>query len=237
MKKILSAIAAAVAALTMSITAFAADTIDKPTMVFDDPVALDYVHTFGNVSETNLKYELSDDGAISGRCLVISENIAADINSRDGGIYFDAADFGLDSFSGYTMTLNMKFSKDTTKAVPSITFYSDGDLYVEELVSTAANNKWVTATVYVPAGKLNSHIGISFPIISKFSGEVVRIDNMKLTDNYGTLLANVGDEDLTLAEKPGTFRSVMTVLAFILLIAVVVGGVILVAKKVFGRYR
>lgn len=239
MKKLLSLILAAAAALTMSSAVFAdaAPKKDAATLSFDTDVCLSYVHTFGNASDTNLSCSLGDRGAISGRCLVLNEDFSGDVSNMYGGIYFEASDFGLESFSGYTMTVNYKPTAACAKATELLMVFSDGAQWVTQNVNTSNTNGWTPATISVPASVQNTKLGISIPITSSFSGDVVYIDDVTITDNYGNTIANIGDLDTSLAEAPSTLSSVLTTILFILLILVVIAGVVFVIMKVTRRYR
>lgn len=246
MKKLLSVILAAACTLAMSSTVLAdeaptgeaAEKKEAATFTFDTDACYSYIHTFGNASDTNLTYSLSDSGAVSGRCLKLEEDFASDIGNQYGGIYFLASDFGIDSFAGYTMTVNLKTNSKVSKATDSLLVFTDGAQWVSTGVSTTGDTgKWVKASVSVPMDKANSKLGISIPITEAFSGEVMYLDEIVITDSYGNQVANIGDLDTSLAEAPGTFSSVMTTIVFILLILVVVGGVAFIVLKVTRRYR
>ena len=93
------------------------------------------------------------------------------------------------------------------------------------------------ASITVPAGAVNSKIGVSFPIVSDFSGDLGVFDEITLTDNYGKTIPNVGDIDTSLYQGPSGFTSVITVILFILLLIAVVGGVAFFVIKVRRKYR
>lgn len=244
MKKLLSVLLAAAAVFTMSATVFAeapsADDKNKKedaTFSFDTDVSLDYIHTFGNAEDTNLLYVLSDAGAISGRCLKLSENFSEEVSNQYGGIYFDAADLGIENFAGYTFNVNMKISSQAAKATPVLLLFSDGAQWLSEKVSTDKSGSWITASITVPPTTENTNFGISIPITSGFSDDVALIDNISITDNYGKVIANVGDIDTSLAEAPNTFVSVITVILFVLLVVAVILGVVYAVMKLRGKYR
>lgn len=241
MKKLLSLVLAAATALTMATAVFAdapaAENSDPATFTFDTDGAFSYIHTFGNAADTNLTYTLSDTGAIYGRCLKLSEDFSSEISNQYGGIYFDASDFGLDSFAGYTLKLNIKTTSATAKQIDNLLLFSDGEQWIAQNVSATNVNKWTTVSVSAPTDKRNTKLGVSIPIMSPFSGDVVFIDDVTITDNYGKMIANVGDIDTSLAEAPNTFVSVLTTILFIVLILVVIGGVAFVVLKLTRRFR
>lgn len=245
-KKILSLFLAAAAVLSMTAGALAADETeartaaapkDAATFTFDTDACMSYIHSFGSASDTNLQYNLEDKAAVSGRCLRLSEEFTQDISNQYGGIYFLASDLGLEDFSGYTMTVKVKVTAASAKATPNMVLFSDGVSWVSNNFSTDNAGNWITATVSVPADSANDKLGISIPITSAFKGDVVFLDDITITDNYGKAVPNVGDVDTSLAEAPNTFTSVITTILFVLLIIAVIGGIVLVVLKMIRRYR
>ena len=71
MKKLLSLILAAASIFTMGTAVFAetekTNSSTDATITFDTDKALDYVHTFGNASDTGLKTEISEKEVIWGQ--------------------------------------------------------------------------------------------------------------------------------------------------------------------------
>lgn len=245
-KKIISIFLAAAAMLSMTSTALAADETeartaaapkDAATLTFDTDVCMSYIHSFGSASDTNLEYALEDAGAVSGRCLRLSESFTQDINNQYGGIYFQSSDFGVESFAGYTMTVKAKVTPAAAKMTQNLVLFSDGVNWVSQNFSTDSSGSWVTASVSVPAESENDKLGISIPITSAFTGDVVFLDDISITDNYGKAIANIGDVDTSLAEAPNTVTSVLTTILFIVLLLAVIGGIVLIVMKMIRRYR
>ncbi|MCM1524291.1 MAG: hypothetical protein NC120_07510 [Ruminococcus sp.] len=241
MKKVISLFIAAAAALTMSTAVFAeaekTDVKTSSTITFDTEKALDYLHMFGSASEANLTVELTDKDALSGKALKVSEDFKGSISTRYSGFYFLASDFGLESFSGHTMTININAGKAAAKATDSFDVFSDGDEWRSVSFSTASAEQWRSVNVSVPANIDNDRIGVSFPITSDFSGTVAMIDDITITDNYGKTVANIGDIDNSLYEAPSGFVTVITTIIFILLIIAVAAGLFFFIKKNFRQYR
>ncbi|MCM1577365.1 MAG: hypothetical protein NC078_01025 [Ruminococcus sp.] len=245
-KKILSLFLAAAAVLSMTSVALAADETeartaaapsDAATFTFDTDTCMSFIHPFGNASDTNLVYALEDAGAVSGRCLKLSEDFSGDISNQYGGIYFQASDMGLENFAGYTMTVRIKIDSKAAKETQSMVLFSDGVSWNSKNVPTDTANSWLTAAVSVPADTANDKLGISIPITSAYSGNVLYLDNIIISDNYGNAVANIGDVDTSLAEAPNAVASVLTTILFILLILVVIGGIVFVVLKMIRRYR
>lgn len=241
MKKVISLIIAAAAALTMGTAVFAeaekTDVQTSATITFDTEKALDYLHMFGSTSETNLTVEITEKDALSGKALKINEDFKGTPPTRYSGFYFLASDFGLDSFSGHTITININASKAASKATDSFEVFSDGAEWSAKTFSTADSGKWRSVSISVPANKNNDRVGISFPIMSDFSGEVGMIDDIIISDNYGKTVANIGDIDNSLYEAPSGFVTVITTIIFVLLIIAVLVGAFFFFKKVFRQYR
>ncbi|UKI15610.1 MAG: hypothetical protein L6V87_07620 [Ruminococcus sp.] len=131
MKKLLSLILAAASIFTMGTAVFAetekTNSSTDATITFDTDKALDYVHTFGNASDTGLKTEISEKEVIWGRSLLMSEDFKGSLSNRYGGFYLDAADFGLANFGGYTVTFNIHATKEAAKATDRFEIFADGD--------------------------------------------------------------------------------------------------------------
>lgn len=249
MKKLLSILMAAVTAFTMSATVLAksddkadekestAAPVVKATISFDSDKCEDYIHTFGHAKDTGFEYTISDSNTMSGRSLKISMDFSSRITNKYGGIYFDAEDFGLDSFSGYTMTVNFKPTSAATKATKSFMLFSDGDRWISENFETSDPGRWGSKSITVPADKNNSKLGISFPITEPFSGDVTYIDEIIISDNYGKAIANIGDIDTSVTKAPNTFVTVITIILFVLLIVAVVLSIVYIVYKLLWRFR
>lgn len=249
MKKILSILMAAVTAFTMSATVLAkgddkseendssSTAVTKATISFDSDKCEKYLHTFGNAKDTGFEYTISDTNAMSGRCLKISMDFSSRITNKYGGIYFDAEDFGLTTFSGYTMTVNFKPTTAAAKATKSFMLFSDGDQWISTNFATSDAGRWGSESISVPADKNNSKLGISFPITEPFSGDVTYIDEIIISDNYGKAIANIGDIDTSVTKAPNTFVTVITIILFILLIVVVVLSIVYIVYKLLWRFR
>ena len=247
MKKIISVFLAAAAVFTMGVTAFAKEetnaetkavnTTTAATITFDTEKSLDYIHTFGNASETNLTCEITDEGALGGKSLKLSEDFSQSISNRYGGIYFEAADFGLESFAGYTMKININPASAAAKATDKFEFFSDGEQWSAISYKISNPDMWSVMTISVPASVDNSKMGVSFPITEPYSGDLIIIDDLTLTDNYGKKIDNIGDVDTSLYQAPSGAMSVLTTILFLLLIIVVILGIGYFAMKVIWAYR
>lgn len=244
MKKIISLIIAGAAALTMGTAVLAAPETTtasaKPepaTLSFDTDACMKYIHTFGNASDTNLKVELADGGAISGRSLKLSEDFKDPVSNQYGGIYFEAADFGLDDFAGHTLNVNIKIDKAVNKSTDVLQLFADGDQWISSVVNTSNSGNYFKASVTVPAEVKNNKLGLSIPITDGFSGEVCRLDDVTIVDNYGVQIANIGDEDTSVAEAPNGVLSVLSTILFIILIIAIIGVIVWIVLKLVRRYR
>ena len=241
MKKLLSLILAAASIFTMGAAVFAetekTNSSTDATITFDTDKALDYVHTFGNASDTGLKTEISEKEVIWGRSLLMSEDFKGSLSNRYGGFYLDAADFGLANFGGYTVTFNIHATKEAAKATDRFEIFADGDQWSSTPFATSSNGTWVTASMIVPADSKNTKVGISIPITETFTGNVCYVDNIDITDNYGKTLANIGDIDTSVYTGPSGFTRVITTILFIVLIIAAVGGIAFFVLKVVRKFR
>ena len=165
MKKLLSLILAAASIFTMGTAVFAetekTNSSTDATITFDTDKALDYVHTFGNASDTGLKTEISEKEVIWGRSLLMSEDFKGSLSNRYGGFYLDADDFGLANFGGYTVTFNIHATKEAAKATDRFEIFADGDQWSSTPFATSSNGTWATASMIVPADSKNTKVGIT----------------------------------------------------------------------------
>lgn len=241
MKKLLSVLIAAAAAFTMSTAVYAetekSESIGEATITFDTEKSLEYIHTFGNASDAGLTMELTEKDALSGKGLKLSESFKGNLSNRYGGFYLEAEDFGIKDFSGYTMKLYISASSKAAKATPHFEVFTDGEKWVSESFLTDSAGSYRVASITVPANASNTKIGVSFPIVSDFEGELGMFDDITITDNYGKSIPNVGDIDNSLYQGPSGFTSVITVILFILLVLAVIGGVAFFVLKALRKYR
>ena len=241
MKKILSVILAAAAVFTMGTAVFAeaekTDSANTATISFDTQKALDYVHAFGNHEQSGLVMEISDEETVSGKALAMSESFKGTLDNRYGGFYLDAADFGLDSFAGHTITMSVCVTKAASKATTKLEAFSDGSQWASVPVLSSPSDTWSKVSVTVAANTANTKAGLSIPITEEFTGTVCYVDNIVITDNYGKTVANIGDIDNSLYQGPSGLTSVLTTILFIVLIIAVVGGIVIFVRKVVRTYR
>lgn len=241
MKKFLSVLLAAAAAFTMSTAVYAepekTDNPGEATITFDTDKSLEYIHTFGNAVDAGLTMELTEKGALSGKALKLGESFKGNISNRYGGFYLDAADFGLDSFAGYTFNIYINASSKASKAVNQFEIFTDGAEWKSVNFLTSNAGSYRVASITIPANSQNTKVGVSFPIIQEFDGELGMFDDITVVDNYGMTIANVGDIDTSLYQGPSGFVSVITTLLFILVLLVVIGGVAYFIVKTMRKYR
>lgn len=241
MKKLLSVLLAAAAAFTMSTAVYAepekTDNPGEATITFDTDKSLEYIHTFGNASDAGLTMELTEKDALSGKALKLSESFKGNLSNRYGGFYLDSADFGLDSFGGYTFNIYINASAKAAKATGQFEIFTDGAGWQSVNFLTTNAGSYRVASITIPANSQNTKVGVSFPIIQDFEGELGMFDDITIVDNYGKTIANVGDIDNSLYQGPSGFVSVITTILFILVILAVIAGVAYFAIKTLRKYR
>lgn len=240
MKKFIAVILAAAAAFTMGTAVFAeAEKTDdiETTITFDTEKAMEYIHVFGNADETKLDLTLTDENAFSGKALKMEESFDTELTTRYGGFYLDAADFGLESFAGYSITMSVFVTEAAAKKTNKLEMFSDGEEWRSKSVGTDDAGNWRVVTINVPANVNNNKVGLSIPIIEPFEGEVGMCDDIIIKDQYGKTLVNIGDIDNSLYEAPNGVVSVLTTILFILLIIAVILGVGYFLMKVLWAYR
>ena len=241
MKKLLSVLLAAAAAFTMSTAVYAepekTDNPGEATITFDTSKSLEYIHTFGNAADAGLTMELTEKGALSGKALKLSESFKGSLSNRYGGFYLDAEDFGLDSFGGYTVNIYINASDKAAKATSQFEVFSDGASWQSMNFLTNSAGSYRVASITVPANSQNTKVGVSFPIMNDFDGELGMFDDITIVDNYGKTIANIGDIDTSLYQGPSGFVSVITTILFIIVLLAVIGGVAYFVIKTTGQYR
>jgi len=162
MKKVLSVIMAAAAVFTMGTAVFAdtgkSDTNGTATISFDTEKSLDYIHTFGNASDSGLALEITEDDALGGKCLKLTESFKGTLSNRYGGFYLEASDFGIDNFSGYTMSVYINASSKASKAVGQLEVFSDGAGWQSVNFLTSSPGEYRTASITVPANVANTKL-------------------------------------------------------------------------------
>ncbi|MGN0665211.1 MAG: hypothetical protein ACI4KF_01660 [Huintestinicola sp.] len=236
MKKLISGLLAAVSALTMSVSVCAASDLG-PTVSFDSEKYSPYVHTFGNAEESNLTMELSEDSYM-GYSLLLKESFTEGISNQYGGIYFDASDFGISDFGGYTFVAYIKPAENVSKAVSRFELFTDGQKWQSKDIAVSETGIFTSYSISVPQNVKNTKFGISIPITDPYDGEVLYLDNVSIVDNYGKEIANIGDfAEKSLAKAPPTAVTVLTTILFVILILAAIAGVVLFAIKVLRSYR
>ena len=135
------------------------------------------------------------------------------------------------------MKIYINSSSKASKASPHFEVFTDGEQWISESFLTDAPGSYRVASITVPADTANTKIGVSFPIISDFDGELGMFDDITITDNYGNSIANIGDIDNSLYQGPSGFTSVITVILFILLVLAVIAGVAFFIVKTLRKYR
>lgn len=241
MKKLIALLTAALTLLTMSTAVLAATDKNSgqpaATITFDSDKVFDFLHTFGNASDTGFAMELTEKDALSGKSLKCSESFKQSVSNRYGGFYIDAEDFGLDSFAGYTMELYISSDKAASKKATQFELFTDGDTWVSVPFNTDGVGIYRKASITVPASVKNTKIGLSFPIVDPFDGGLCMVDELKIIDNYGKTISNVGDIDNSLYKGPSGFKTVITIVMFILVLGAVGFGIYMFLKKVIWKYR
>ena len=236
MKKFMSGLLAAVSALTMSISVCAASDLG-PTVSFDSEKYSPYVHTFGNAADTNLTMELSED-SYRGYSLLLKESFTEGISNQYGGVYFDAADYGLSDFAGYSFTVYIKPAEKVSEAATRFELFTDGQQWQSKDIAVKETGIYTEYTISVPQNVKNTKFGISIPITDPFEGDVLYMDNATIMDSYGKEIANIGDfAEKSLAKAPPTAITVLTTILFVILILAAIAGVVLFAIKVLRSYR
>lgn len=241
-KKIICIAAAAVIGLTMTtFPAFAEaeEETEAPaassTLCFDTEEALNYIKTFGSAGETGLSYKINVEKAAANGSLTVSENYLSDSGEMNTGVYFDCADFGLESLAGCTISLKVYAP---SSGADELSFYSDGDVFLSESVAMTANPFWETVTLTIPETINNQMFGMLITSSGAVKGEVCSIDELCLYKPDGTMAENIGDFQVIEAAASSGVNRVLMIVVFVLLIIAVIGCcAYFLLKFVVWRYR
>lgn len=244
MKKILSIIAAAVIGLTAVGTAVFADapengeedSLPQSTLCFDTEKTLEYIHTFGAAEQAGLEYKIDTENASKNGSLAISENFSGELteNSGNAGIYFNCADFGLDTLAGCTIKLKVYASQTGAN---TLSVYTDGDIFLSHNVTMTANPHWENVTLEVSEDINNTMFGVLIQSDTGFNGTVCNIDELSIYNQNDALIENIGDYQVI--EKGGSKGNspLMIVIFVVLIVAVLLVCAYFIIKFVILRYR
>ncbi|MGN0695942.1 MAG: hypothetical protein ACI4J5_04155 [Oscillospiraceae bacterium] len=242
MKKMISIAAAAVIGFTM--TAFPAcaesdEETEAPaassTICFDTDETLSYINTFGSAENTGLTYKITSERAAANGSLVLSEDYIGDSSTVNTGIYFNCADFGLETLAGCTISLKV-YAYDAGADV--LSFYADGDIYISESIAMTANPYWETVTLTIPETINNTMFGMLITSSTGVKGDVCNIDELCLYKPDGTMAENIGDYKMIEEGTSSGVNRVLMWVVFILLILAVLGCcAYFLLKFVVWRYR
>lgn len=193
--KIIAAAAASVMAL--SAVAFSAFADDSATMSFDTDSSLSMLQSYGSTTETGFTASIDEQTKVSGNgSLKLSENVTESIadDSRFGGLYFDSSSFGLDSFAGCTISMKVLFDEDAAKLAENFSVFTDGIVWMTYDLGGDQAGKWTDVALTIPGNADNTRIGFAIPVFEGYNGTVAYIDDLTITNEDGTTIANIGDQ-------------------------------------------
>ncbi|MDE6747410.1 MAG: hypothetical protein K2J72_12375, partial [Oscillospiraceae bacterium] len=101
-------LAAAIASAVIAAGAASVSALNdgEATYCFDTNAAMADWQTYGSVTETGTKTDQTTHVSKNGNgSLLVSVNVADEIENKFGGFYVDAATFGLENFKGCTMEM------------------------------------------------------------------------------------------------------------------------------------
>ena len=253
MKKILSTfLALSLSVFTLSFAASAEETSaaetgasdTNATFCFDTDASLsDWSNYTGN-TDAQISMSISDKIGETGYSLALNSVRKTDAADVFSGTCFTSSSVGLESFDSCKITYSYYIPKEFAEYSDNLSFFTDGIVWTQNDVPTEKCEQWLTYTVTVPENAKNTKAGIYIPVTGKYSGPVAYIDNIKVYNADGKLVANTGDykdvkitgEKLDLKTN-GIFVSILQVVV----VVAIIGGIAALAayfiKKKSTKYR
>ncbi len=247
MKKLLSLLAAALVSTAAICTPVYAEedpaetesesyTVDKSTICFDNDGTFDKITLFGSYEATGLSYKITSEKVRNNSSLEVSQNFSGSLpsGSEVSGFYYNADAFGLESFSGTTISL---YAYVPNSGADQVLFYTDGDIYMTAEAEQSDAPYWKEYTLSVPDNINNTMFGVLIKASEGNDSVVCYIDDVNITDENGVKIDNIGDFREYSAKKTGGASSVITTIVFVILLVAVVGGTAYFIFKSIHRYR
>lgn len=247
MKKLLSLLAAALIGTAAFCTPVYAEedpaetesesyTVNKSTICFDNDGTFDKITLFGSYEATGLSYKISPEKARNNNSLEVTQSFTGSLSSGSemSGFYYSADAFGLESFSGTTISLYAYVPKS---GADQVLFYTDGDIYMTAEAEQSDVPYWKEYTLSVPENVNNTMFGVLINASEGYDSVVCYIDDVNITDENGIKIDNIGDYRQYSAKSSGGASSVITTIVFVILLVAVVGGTAYFIFKSIHRYR
>lgn len=204
MKKLISSICIALILTFGSIAA----AWEIPTLSFDTDKSLSAFYKID--SSVDLKMEIDSEKSYTGKCVKITAN-TGDSTDEWMGYELDASYFHLASFAGCKIEVQVYFPSGTNSKMSYFQLFATDPSYIYDTADTTITGSWQTLSISVPSDSHNKSLGFKTPVNPNVSDVVCYIDDMRITNKEGTLVASV---DFDQAWKDdGTYSGTNTTIA------------------------
>jgi hypothetical protein len=223
-KKLVSGITAVLLAAMMFTTAVFAD--DDAVFCFDNDTGLTYWSTEGEeaIKATGFKIAVSNSVAYSGAgSLVITEDMSKEAEKIPCGAYFSSSAVGVPSLAGCTVSVMIYPEAKALDLGASIVMYSDGEVYIPISKNDLKPNTWNEITFKVPDNCNNTKIGFNIPLNRIYNGTVFYLDEIKITQQNGAVVPNIGDFEEAVPEILQSLTPLQRYLMYGALAVIVIG--------------
>jgi len=239
-KKIISAVLASVIAAGMcAANAFAVED-GGATYCFDTDAKISEFASYGSIEETGAKLTHTTLESSNGAgCIVVSVNSKGKATNLYGGFFVEASQFGLESFDGCKVEMNVKLAPGATSYYDAFALYSDGTIWLSQPVTDLTSDKWTNFSMVVATGSENAKVGFTIPTYQEYKGDVVYVDDFTITDAEGKVIANRGDYEakaVVIEDAPSKGTNIGLTILLVLLIFGIVGGIGLIVSSAIRRF-
>ncbi|MDE7303661.1 MAG: hypothetical protein K2N60_10135 [Oscillospiraceae bacterium] len=235
-------LAAAVASAVVAAGAASVSALNdgEATYCFDTNAAMADWQTYGSVTETGTKADQTTSVSKNGNgSLIVSVNVADEVENQFGGFYVEASALGLKSFQGCTVEMSVLLCENAEGFYDNFSLFSDGMIWITAKPETLSTSEWTTVTLELPANADNSRVGFTIPTFTLHKGDILYIDDFSVTDSDGKIIANKGDyavKAITSAESVSSGTNIVLTILLVVLILVIVGGIGIIVSSAIKRF-
>ncbi len=240
LKKILASLIASAAIVSSASLNVLAIGDGEATYCFDNANRIADWETYGSAAETGLTYTpvsgVSQNGEGS---LLVSENVAGEIENTFGGVFITADKLGLTDFEGCTVTMSVLLCEGAENAVDQFSLYSDGIIWLQSKPVGINTTTWTEVSLVLPEDANNSKIGFTIPTYNEYSGNILYIDDLSITRADGTKISNLGDyqvKSITSDKTVSTGTNIALTILLVVLILAIVGGIGFIVSAIVKKF-
>ena len=239
LKKFLAA-AVASALITAGAATVSALNDGEATYCFDTNAAMEDWQAYGSVDETGTKADQTTLVSKNGNgSLLVSVNVADEIQSQFGGFYVEASALGLESFQGCTVEMSVLLCENAEGFYDNFSLFADGMIWLASTPEALSTSEWTTVTLELPENADNSRVGFTIPTFALHKGDILYIDDFSVTDPDGNMIANKGDfyaKEITAANAVSSGTNIVLTVLLVVLILVIVGGIGIIVSSAIKRF-